>query len=302
MNDMGQPRSDNTHGEGAHNRSSYCAIWGILNITPDSFSDGGRYLDTARAIEHAERLITEGADVLDVGGESSRPAGLQYGEGFAEVPAAEEIRRVVPVIEHLAKELNAAVSIDTVKPEVADAALRAGALVVNDVSCGRSPELMEVAAAHGAGLVLMHNRGRGECTPPNTVYDDVVADVIAELLTAAEAAQEAGVSRDKTWIDPGIGFAKTAAQSAALIGALPELVETGYRVLVGSSRKSFIGKLAPRPSGEEPGPLDRVGGTAATVAAAVMAGCHAVRVHDVEVMRQAVRTAEAVRARTRGVA
>lgn len=294
MNKMGQPRSDNTHGAGSYPRSSNCALWGILNVTPDSFSDGGRYVDASAAISHAERLIADGAEVVDVGGESSRPAGTNYGEGFSPVDAAEERRRVVPVIEHLTKELRATVSVDTTKPEVAEAALRGGASIVNDVSCGRSPELARVVAAHGAELVLMHNRGRGECVPPNTNYDDVVREVLEELLAAAAAAESEGVPASQIWLDPGIGFAKTAKQSATLMGALPAFVRTGYRVLVGPSRKSFIAKLTERAGHGEPGPLERVGGTAACVVAAVNAGCHAVRVHDVRTMRQAVRMAEVV--------
>lgn len=275
-------------------------LWGVLNVTPDSFSDGGRYLDARAAIEHGRRLLAEGADVLDVGGESSRPAGQTYGQGFENVPAAEEIRRVVPVIEVLAGELRARVSIDTVKPEVAAAALAAGARIVNDVRCAESPELAEAAAAAGAEYVIMHNRGRGEVRAPNTDYEDVAGDVLRELLAAAERVERAGVPSASVWLDPGLGFAKTARQSAELLSSLGRFQKTGYRVLVGPSRKSFIAELAPTPSGERPPADERLGGTAVAVAACVAANVDAVRVHDVHAMRQAVAVAEALFAPGRG--
>ena len=270
-------------------------LWGVLNVTPDSFSDGGKYLEPGAAVEHGRRLLQEGADVLDIGGESSRPAGRTYGEGFERVPAADEILRVVPVIEVLAGRLGARVSIDTVKPEVATAALEAGARVVNDVRCAEDPALAEAAAAAGADYVIMHNRGRGETRSPNTDYGDVVEDVLAELLAAAERVERAGVPRASVWLDPGLGFAKTAAQSAALLSSLGRFRKTGYRVLVGPSRKSFIAELAPNPGGEPPPAQDRLGGTAAAVAICAAAEVDAVRVHDVFVMRQLLRVTEALR-------
>jgi dihydropteroate synthase len=260
-------------------------LWGVLNVTPDSFSDGGRYLDPRAAIEHGRRLLEEGAQVLDIGGESSRPAGKAYGQGFEPVPAAEEIARVVPVIEGLARELGARVSIDTVKPEVAVAALSAGATIVNDVRCAEDAGLAEAAAAAGAQYVIMHNRGRGEVRPPNTEYMDLVSDVIGELLAAAERVESAGVPRGAVWLDPGLGFAKTARQSVELLSSLGRFRKTGYRVLVGPSRKSFIAELAPDPSGERP---------AAAVAMCAAAGVDAVRVHDVAMMRQVAAVAEAL--------
>lgn len=275
-------------------------LWGVINVTPDSFSDGGRYLDPDAAVDHGRRLLEEGADVLDVGGESSRPAGRTYGEGFDHVPAAEEIARVVPVIELLAGELAARVSIDTVKPEVAAAALAAGASIVNDVRCAEDLRLAEAAAAAGANYVIMHNRGRGEVRSPNTDYGDIVQDVIDELLQAAERVERAGVPRAAVWLDPGLGFAKTGRQSAALLSSLGRFRKTGYRVLVGPSRKSFIAELAPSRSGELPSADDRLGGTAAAVAICVAAGVDAVRVHDVHVMSQLVRVAEALRAPPEG--
>jgi dihydropteroate synthase len=270
-------------------------LWGVINVTPDSFSDGGRYLDAGAAVDHGRALLQQGADALDVGGESSRPAGRTYGDGFAAVSARDEIARVVPVIEVLAGELRARVSIDTVKPEVAKAALAAGASIVNDVRCAEDPGLAEAAAAAGADYVIMHNRGRGEVRPPNTDYENVVQEVLDELLRAAERVEGAGVPRAAVWLDPGLGFAKTAHQSALLLSSLGRFRKTGYRVLVGPSRKSFIGELAPNRDGERPPAGDRLGGTAAAVAICAAAGVDAVRVHDLHVMSQLVRFAEAVR-------
>ncbi|KPK56360.1 MAG: hypothetical protein AMS22_01540 [Thiotrichales bacterium SG8_50] len=269
-------------------------LWGVLNVTPDSFSDGGRYLEAHAAIEHGRRLLHEGADVVDVGGESSRPAGRTYGAGFARVPSADEIARVVPVIEVLAGELGARVSIDTVKPEVASAALAAGAQILNDVRCAEDPGLAEAAAAAGADYVVMHNRGRGEVRSPHTDYQDLVPEVLDELLAAARRVEQAGVPKTAIWLDPGLGFAKTARQSADLLSSLGAFTKTGYRVIVGPSRKSFIAELAPDPGGRQPPTDDRIGGTAAAVAMCVAARVHAVRVHDVHVMRQLVRVAEAL--------
>lgn len=269
-------------------------LWGVINVTRDSFSDGGRYLDPNAAVQHGLALLAEGADVLDVGGESSRPAGKTYGQGFEEIPVEEEIRRVVPVIEALSARHGARVSIDTVKPEVARAALRAGASILNDVRCAEDPGLAEVAAASGADYVIMHNRGRGEVRPPNTDYGDVVEDVLRELLAAAERVQRAGVPRASVWLDPGLGFAKTMRQSIELLSSLGRFKKNGYRVLVGPSRKSFIAELAPNPNGERPRADDRLGGTAVAVAKCVAAGVDAVRVHDVAAMRQAAIVASAL--------
>ena len=275
-------------------------LWGVINVTSDSFSDGGRFLDAEAAIAHGRRLLEQGADVLDVGGESSRPAGKAYGDGCTTVSATEEIARVVPVVEQLAGELRARVSIDTVKPEVAEAALSAGASIVNDVRCAQTPALAEVAAALGAEYVVMHNRGRGEVRPPHTDYDDVVSEVLEELLEGARRVEGAGVPRASVWLDPGLGFAKTAPQSVALLRSLGRFRKTGYRVLVGPSRKSFIGELAPNPSGGVPSADDRLGGTAAAVAHCVAARVEAVRVHDVRVMRQLIDMMKALAEPTEG--
>lgn len=264
-----------------------CALWGVLNVTPDSFSDGGLFLDRHAALAQAEQMRRAGADVIDVGGESTRPAGKTYGDGYQTVSIDEEIRRTEPVV----AELTAAgivVSIDTTKAEVARRAARAGARYLNDVSMGASRELLEVAAEEGLTLVLMHNRGRGEVAGAQIAYDDVVIDVLRELSLAATRAMSVGVPRARVWLDPGIGFAKTATQSAALLARTHELVASGFPVLVGPSRKSFIAELAPRADGTRPAPHERTFGTAAAVSAAVMGGAAAVRVHDVAEMRQVV--------------
>lgn len=272
-----------------------CDVWGVLNATPDSFSDGGRFIDTRAALVRAEQMLREGANVIDVGGESSRPAGPAYGAGGGGVSLDEELVRVVPIVAAIRRDFGARVSVDTTKAEVARQAIEAGASVVNDVSCGASTELLDVVARTGVELVLMHTRSRGEISPENTRYDDLVADVVTELLSAVGRAVDRGIAAERIWIDPGIGFAKTADQSMTLIAAMSSLVATGHRVLVGPSRKSFIAKVAPNHNGELPGPDSREGGTAAAVALAVLLGAHAVRVHDVAAMRQAVLVAERAR-------
>jgi dihydropteroate synthase len=232
--------------------------------------------------------------VIDVGGESTRPSGKTYGEGARPVSVEEELARVLPVVQALVAR-GVCVSIDTTKSEVAALACAAGARFVNDVSCGHTPALLERTAEAGVELVLMHNRGRGEQSAENTRYEDVVSEVRGELLSAVERAVSAGVERARIWIDPGIGFAKTARQSIALLARTDVLVATGQRVLVGPSRKSFIAEVAKDARGEPPSALDRLGGTAATVATAVLLGAHAVRVHDVAEMRQAALLGRALR-------
>ncbi len=296
----GELRDSDVAPRAAREPTLHCQVWGVLNVTPDSFSDGGSWNAPEAAVSHAERMLAEGADVIDVGGESSRPAGRTYGAGASLVSAEEEAARVVPVVERLVRDLGARVSVDTVKGEVARRALDAGAAVINDVSGGEDPELLRAVAGGSADLVLMHNRRRGEVTEDNTCYEDLVGDVLSELLRAVARAAEAGVRPERIWIDPGLGFAKTAAQSLELLARTRELVETGHPVLVGSSRKSFLAEIAPSPGGERPGPRERLGGTAASVTVAVLGGARAVRVHDVAPMRQAVLLAEAVRATLEG--
>lgn len=254
------------------------SVMGILNVTPDSFSDGGRFLRPEDAVFHGEQMAAEGADVVDVGGESSRP-------GAEPVEEDEELRRVLPVVERLAGTVR--VSIDTTKPAVARAAVAAGATLVNDVS-GR---LWPVAAELGVGWVSMHRRGTPRTMQLLTEYDDVVGEVHAHVLDAAATARDAGVA--EVWVDPGIGFSKTASQSVELLAALPELAaaaaSTGAKVLVGTSRKSFLGHLAP-PGREGPaGTDDRAEGSLATAVWAMAAGARMVRVHDVaDTVRAAV--------------
>jgi dihydropteroate synthase len=244
---------------------------GVLNVTPDSFSDGGRWFDRERAIAHGRRMVAEGADVVDVGGESTRP-------GADPVDEAEERRRVVPVVEALAPIVR--VSVDTRKAGVAEAAVAAGATLVNDVSAS----LHEVAAATGAGWVAMHMLGDPRTMQQAPRYDDVVAEVRDLLVERAEAARAAGVT--EVWIDPGIGFGKTVEHNLRLLAELPTLVATGFPVVVGTSRKSTLGRLLARSDGrpEEDGPVpvdDRLEGSVATAVWAMLKGAAMVRAHDV---------------------
>ena len=268
-------------------------MWGVLNVTPDSFSDGGHHDECGAALAKAKGMLFEGADVIDVGGESTRPKGT-YGDGYQHVDVEEELQRVLPVVSALARS-GVRVSIDTVKAAVADACLSEGAAIVNDVSCGASEALLRAVAKHGAELVLMHNRNHGEVTDENSRYDDVVEDVRSELLAGVSRALQAGVCAEQIWLDPGIGFAKTPRQCALVLSSISRLLDSGHRVLVGSSRKSFIAALAPNADGEKPATSERLGGTAATVTLAVHQGAHAIRVHDVAMMRQAALMALALR-------
>jgi dihydropteroate synthase len=251
-------------------------VMGVLNVTPDSFSDGGMWLDPAAAVEHGRRMVMEGADVIDVGGESTRP-------GAQPVAEDEELRRVLPVIEALAGE--ATVSIDTRKPKVAREAVAAGASIVNDVSASLWP----VAAETGAGWVAMHMPADPSVMQELAVYGDVVGEVRGYLVARAEKARAAGV--EEIWIDPGIGFGKTAEHNLSLLRALDELVATGWPVLVGTSRKSFLGALGPAPGGGTATAADRLEGTVATTTWAITRGASMVRVHDVAPVAQAVRLA-----------
>ncbi len=257
-------------------------VMGILNVTPDSFSDGGRFLDLDDAVAHGMLLATEGASIIDVGGESTRP-------GSERVAEDEEKRRVLPVIEKLAELTDAIISVDTVKPGVAREAVLAGASMINDVSTLRGGKaLAEVAAEAGATLVIMHSRGTPADMQRRTSYGDVVAEVIAELKRSVDVARRAGVAKEQIWLDPGIGFAKTVSQNLALLKHIDRLVDLGYPVLVGPSRKSFIGQLTGADVSE------RLGGTLAAVTAAILKGARAVRVHDVATARQAVLVAQAI--------
>lgn len=258
-------------------------VMGIVNATPDSFSDGGRFLSPDEAVARALRHAEEGADLVDLGGESTRP-------GAPPVPAEEEIRRVVPVIERLrARGFPLPISVDTSKGAVARAALAAGADLVNDVTGLRDPALGEAVAAAGVPLVLMHMRGTPADMQSRAVYGDVVREVAAELREALERADAAGIPRERTILDPGLGFAKTPEQSVTLLARVGELRALGRPLLVGPSRKSFIGRITGA-SVEE-----RLPGTLAAVAACVLAGVEILRVHDVGPAVQAARVAASLR-------
>ncbi len=252
-------------------------VMGVLNVTPDSFSDGGRYLEVEAAVAHALAMERAGADLVDVGGESTRP-------GAVPVPAAQEAARVVPVIQRLARLSRVQISVDTYKAEVADAALAAGASWVNDVSgLTLDPDIARVAARHGAGLVIGHMRGTPRNMQDHTDYEDCLREVTEALEASVARALEAGVPRERIVVDPGIGFGKTAEQNLDLIlGAGYIRRRLGLPVLVGPSRKSFIGKLTGAPVAE------RVPGTLAACTVAVLSGADLVRVHDVAEARQAV--------------
>ncbi len=265
-------------------------ILGILNATPDSFSDAGRTSTLDAALASARRMLAEGADAIDVGGESTRP-------NAPAVSAADEIARVVPVIEALAHD-GALVSIDTTKAAVAEAAFRAGARILNDVGMGDSlADLAAVALRHDAAYLRMHAHGTPRNMTTLTQYDDVVADVIASLRADATALERAGLDPSRIMIDPGIGFAKRAEQSLSLVANIASLRALGYAVCVGPSRKSFIdaaAAYAPHWDVTPSAPHERIGGTAAVIALAVSQGAEILRVHDVAVMRQAARVAQAV--------
>jgi len=269
------------------------SVMGVVNVTPDSFSDGGRYLDPDAAVEHALALAAEGADLLDVGGESTRP-------GAVAVSTAVELDRILPVVTALADRSGVPVSIDTTKAEVADAALRAGASIVNDVSAGRADDRMfDVVREHGAGIVLMHMQGDPRSMQDDPRYDDVVGEVGTFLVERVDAAVAAGVDRASCCVDPGIGFGKTRAHNLSLLAHLAVLVErVGVPVLVGTSRKRFLGAILRDASGDgvEPAPEERDDASLATVVWALDTGARVVRVHDVGPARRAVTLLDVMRA------
>jgi dihydropteroate synthase len=265
-------------------------VMGIVNATPDSFSDGGRFLAAGDAVDRALRRADEGADLVDVGGESTRP-------GAAPVPPAEELRRILPVIERLrARGFPLPISVDTWKGAVARAALAAGADLVNDVTGVSDPELGRAVADAGAPLVVMHMRGTPADMTSRAVYRDVVGEIVAELAAALARAAASGVPRERTIVDPGLGFAKVAEQDLEVLRRLGELRALGRPILVGPSRKRFIGHVTGAPVAE------RLPGTLAAVVAAVLAGAELVRVHDVAPARQAALVAAAVRDAAPGAA
>jgi dihydropteroate synthase len=259
---------------------------GVLNVTPDSFFDGGRYVEAEAGRQRIDRLLAEGAAIVDVGAESSRP-------GAVPVPAAAQIDRLSPALNH-AVSRGAMVSIDTTSPEVADYALRAGARIVNDVSCLANVALADVAARHSATLVLMHARGslgvmKGFSDYPDAAYGDVVSDVLREWRAARDRATARGLPPEDIWLDPGIGFAKNARQSFELLGRLGELTREGVPVVVGPSRKSFIAAVDGAVADE------RLGGTIAACLLAAERGARVLRVHDVAAIRQALGVARLAR-------
>lgn len=250
-------------------------VMGILNVTPDSFSDGGRFNDVERALAHARQMVEAGADIIDVGGESTRP-------GFDYVEVSEELDRVMPVIRALVAECPVPISIDTYKSEVAEQAVAAGAHIINDVwGAKRDPRMAEVAARFDVPIILMHNRD-------NMDYTDFFSDMVRDLRQSVEIAMQAGVKPERIILDPGIGFAKTLEQNLETMRRLDDIVSLGYPVLLGTSRKSMIGRVLDLP------PEERMEGTAATVALGVAKGCHIVRVHDVKEMKRVVQMMDAM--------
>ena len=250
-------------------------VMGILNLTPDSFSDGGKYNQMDAAFFHAEEMIKDGADIIDVGGESTRP-------GYEQISAEEEIERVVPVIEQLKKWFDVPISLDTYKAEVAEAGIQAGVDLINDIWGLKADEQMaDMVASSGVPCCLMHNR-------KETVYRDYIRDVLADLEESLELARKAGIERDKIMLDPGIGFAKTYEQNLLLLQQLESLHSFGCPILLGTSRKSVIGLTLDIPAGE------RMVGTVATTVMGVMKGCSFVRVHDIKENVQAIKMTEAI--------
>jgi len=257
--------------------SAGCVVMGILNVTPDSFSDGGQFFDFERAVERGMQMAAEGASIIDIGGESTRP-------GSASVSNEEQIERVVPVIKALCEKISVPISIDTCKYEVAKVALEAGAGMLNDMTALSDERMAELAAKHNVPVVLMHMQGTPATMQVEPKYEDVVCEVVEYLVGRARRAEHLGIANNMIFIDPGIGFGKTLEHNLLLLRNINKFIATGYRVLAGTSRKSFIGKLIGREK-----PSERVFGTAATVALCAAAGVSIVRVHDVAEMADVVK-------------
>ncbi len=258
-------------------------VMGVLNVTPDSFSDGGRFFDPAAAVDHGCELVRQGADLLDIGGESTRP-------GAEPLPEDEELRRIIPVIERLAQQVGAPLSVDTYKARVAERALRAGASIVNDISGLRfSPDMARIVADNGAAVIVMHIKGTPRDMQHNPVYEEVVGEILDSLEESANIALRAGVPAGRILVDPGIGFGKTADHNLAVLDRLDEFRALGFPLVLGTSRKRFIGAVL---GGDEP--RDRVEGTAATVSIGIERGAQIVRVHDVEPMVKVARMTDAI--------
>jgi dihydropteroate synthase len=260
-------------------------LMAVLNVTPDSFSDGGEFLDTRRAVEHALEMECIGADLLDIGAESTRP-------GSTATPADTELARILPVLEGLRGVMKIPISVDTRKAEVAEAAITAGAQIINDVSGLRSdPRIAEVAARRDVPLILMHMRGEPATMQKKPFARDVMKDVMRGLRVAITKARRAGVRKSQIVVDPGIGFGKSFEQNYELLRKLPDIAELGYPLLVGTSRKGFLGASLAR-DGKSAPPDERLWATAATVTASILGGAHIVRVHDVTEMAQVARVAD----------
>ena len=263
-------------------------VMGVLNITPDSFSDGGVYLDSEAAIARALELERDGADILDVGGESTRP-------GATPIPAQEELRRILPVLEVLRSKLRIPISVDTQKAEVAEAALATGAEILNDISALRTdPRLAEVARRTRAPIILMHMRGAPRNMQRGPFAHDVIRDVLTGLREAVARARRAGLAKSQLLLDPGIGFGKKYEQNFEILARLPEFARMGCPLVVGTSRKGFLGKALALEGEPDVPPGERLLGTAATVTASILGGAHIVRVHDVAEMARVVRIADKV--------
>ncbi|MER6346136.1 dihydropteroate synthase [Streptomyces sp. NPDC001595] len=271
-----------------------CAVMGVVNVTPDSFSDGGRWFDTTAAVKHGLEMVAQGADLVDVGGESTRP-------GATRVDESEELRRVIPVVRGLASE-GVVVSVDTMRASVAEKSLAAGAALVNDVSGGLAdPAMIPVVADAGAPFVVMHWRGFLEGGNIKGDYDDVVTEVVDELHARVQAVLEGGIAADRIVVDPGLGFSKDAGHDLTLLSHLDRLRALGHPLLVAASRKRFLGRVLAGPEGAPPPARERDAATAAVSALAAHAGAWAVRVHEVRATADAVRVARAVEgARTEG--
>ncbi|MGH9874397.1 MAG: dihydropteroate synthase [Pyrinomonadaceae bacterium] len=267
-------------------------IMGVLNVTPDSFSDGGKFFSLEKAIAHAEQMIAEGADIIDVGGESTRPGGV------AIVSAAEELQRVLPAIKQLTKRFAVPVSIDTTKASVARAALDSGAAIVNDISALRfEPEIADEVAKAGAGLVLMHSRGTPGALHGLEPVADIFEEVTSSLRNSIAIAEQRGVRRESIVIDPGIGFGKSQEQNIELIAKLDQLIAAfpDFPLLIGTSRKSFLGRILADENGNPAPAEERLHATMASTTAAILKGAHIVRVHDVKEGLATVEVVDAIR-------
>jgi dihydropteroate synthase len=263
-------------------------VMGVLNITPDSFSDGGRYLDSGAAVARALQLENDGADIIDVGGESTRP-------GATAIAAEEELQRILPVIQILRGKLRIPMSVDTRRAGVAKAALSAGAEILNDVSGLRmDPELGKVARHARAPLILMHMRGTPQTMQKGSFARDVIRDVMSGLRDAISRSKREGLAKSQLLLDPGIGFGKTHDQNFEILARLPEFSRLGCPIVIGTSRKAFLGKALVEPGGPSAPPGERLLGTAATVTASILGGAHIVRVHDVAEMVRIARVADAI--------